>query len=348
MKGHNTVSSALLEPLQKMNPFKDSGPSNHARRASISYEEGEGRSHLVDAKDSEGQTMRIGSTRPSKTSNWLAGMVEDKNQRWRRAMEDAHSCWYDFGGNQDDGFIGVYDGHAGAQASDYCKKVLHKILLEKLRKYPDRLVTDLLDETFVEVNDSIAKETKNDVCGCTSAIAFFRYENNRSRRVLYTANVGDARVVLCRDGKAIRLSYDHKGSDENEARRVTQLGGAMVQNRINGVLAVTRALGDTYLKELVSAHPFTTETRIWPGHDEFFIVACDGLWDVISDQEAVDFVRKFTSCREAALRLVEHALKRLSTDNITCIVVNLTRAPGDVDEPGVMVDSNNDYSNDYY
>jgi protein phosphatase PTC1 len=97
------------------------------------------------------------------------------------------------------------------------------------------------------------------------------------QRVLYTANVGDARIVLCRNGKALRLSYDHKGSDENEGKRVANAGGLILNNRVNGVLAVTRALGDSYMKDLVTGHPYTTETVIQPDLDEFIILACDGV-----------------------------------------------------------------------
>lgn len=97
------------------------------------------------------------------------------------------------------------------------------------------------------------------------------------QRVLYTANVGDARIVLCRNGKALRLSYDHKGSDENEGKRIAGAGGLILNNRVNGVLAVTRALGDAYMKDLVTGHPYTTETVIQPEIDEFLILACDGV-----------------------------------------------------------------------
>ncbi len=102
-------------------------------------------------------------------------------------------------------------------------------------------------------------------------------ETASRQRVLYTANVGDARIVLCRNGKALRLSYDHKGSDENEGRRISNAGGLILNNRVNGVLAVTRALGDSYLKDLVTGHPYTTETVVQPDIDEFLILACDGV-----------------------------------------------------------------------
>ncbi|KAM3071878.1 mgpp2cl-1, protein phosphatase 2C-like protein 1 [Clarireedia jacksonii] len=153
-----------------------------------------------------------------------------------------------------------------------------------------------------------------------------KLKNSASRaRVLYTANVGDARIVLCRNGKALRLSYDHKGSDENEGKRVANAGGLILNNRVNGVLAVTRALGDAYMKELVTGHPYTTETVIQPDSDEFIILACDGLWDVCSDQEAVDLVRHQQDPVAAAKQLVEYALSRFSTDNLSCMIVRFNR-----------------------
>lgn len=105
------------------------------------------------------------------------------------------------------------------------------------------------------------------------------------QRVLYTANVGDARIILCRNGKALRLSYDHKGSDDNEGKRIANAGGLILNNRVNGVLAVTRALGDTYMKDLVTGHPYTTETVIQAEMDEFVIIACDGvsIWPAFTD-----------------------------------------------------------------
>ena len=118
-------------------------------------------------------------------------------------------------------------------------------------------------------------------------------EQASRQRVLYTANVGDARIVLCRNGKALRLSYDHKGSDENEGRRISGAGGLILNNRVNGVLAVTRALGDAYMKDLVTGHPYTTETVIQPDIDEFLILACDGVSEDSAPRR--DRVLTFTS-----------------------------------------------------
>jgi protein phosphatase PTC1 len=115
------------------------------------------------------------------------------------------------------------------------------------------------------------------------------------QRVLYTANVGDARIILCRQGKALRLSYDHKGSDENEGKRITNAGGLILNNRVNGVLAVTRALGDTYMKDLVTGHPYTTETVIQPDLDEFAIIACDGVSGQTIEKAIITVLTNFDS-----------------------------------------------------
>ncbi|POR37618.1 Protein phosphatase 2C [Tolypocladium paradoxum] len=185
-----------------------------------------------------------------------------------------------------------------------------------------------------KANDVILSEKEKEVSTTVTEItnvplseaAHARLKGFASRqRVLYTANVGDARIILCRGGKALRLSYDHKGSDENEGRRIANAGGLILNNRVNGVLAVTRALGDAYMKDLVTGHPYTTETVIQPELDEFIIIACDGLWDVCSDQDAVDLVRNNQDPIAASKLLVDHALSRFSTDNLSCMIVRFDK-----------------------
>ncbi|BGP45663.1 hypothetical protein JCM10450v2_001493 [Rhodotorula kratochvilovae] len=143
-----------------------------------------------------------------------------------------------------------------------------------------------------------------------------------AKRTLYTANVGDARAVLSRGGKAVRLTYDHKGSDAKEAKRISDAGGFVLNNRVNGVLAVTRSLGDSSMKEFVVGAPFTTETTLGP-QDEWLIVACDGLWDVCTDQEAVDLIKDIADPQEASQKLLDHALSSFSTDNLSILTVRL-------------------------
>lgn len=108
------------------------------------------------------------------------------------------------------------------------------------------------------------------------AEAFVPNTATRLRRVLYTANAGDARAVLSRAGKAVRLTYDHKGNDKQEAKRIMDAGGFVMGGRVNGILAVTRSLGDSSMKEYVVGSPYTTETEL-SDDDEFLIIACDGV-----------------------------------------------------------------------
>ncbi|KAF8451862.1 phosphatase 2C-like domain-containing protein [Terfezia claveryi] len=291
-----------------------------------------------------------GDSRPGPNSTFRVGVTEDRNKKCRRTMEDTHSFLYNFLSSTrdnttpsdesstgfttetDNGYFAIFDGHAGAYAADWCGKKLHLVLEETIRKNPHTPIPELLDVTFTNCDGQLEKLPMRN-SGCTAVCAVLRWEDrprtgtltlpgNDNARVLYTANVGDARIVLCRGGKALRLSYDHKGSDENESRRVSNAGGLILNNRVNGVLAVTRALGDSYMKELVTGHPYTTET-VLQDDDDFIVLACDGLWDVCSDQDAVDLVRHVDDPQEASKILVDHALQRFSSDNLSCMIVRL-------------------------
>ncbi|KAJ9627739.1 mgpp2cl-1, protein phosphatase 2C-like protein 1 [Taxawa tesnikishii (nom. ined.)] len=238
----------------------------------------------------------------------------------------------------DNGYFAVFDGHAGTFAADWFDQQLEKLPLKNsgctaviaVLRWEDRIPNSqsATGSTAIAPAAAAAAKAASDssvsVAADGNAIpqeeAKLRSAASR-QRVLYTANVGDARIVLCRNGKALRLSYDHKGSDENEGKRIAGAGGLILNNRVNGVLAVTRALGDAYMKDLVTGHPYTTETVIQPDIDEFLILACDGLWDVCSDQEAVDLIRRERDPQTASRMLVEHALARFSTDNLSCMVV---------------------------
>jgi len=93
-----------------------------------------------------------------------------------------------------------------------------------------------------------------------------------------------------------------------------------MSGRVNGVLAVTRSLGDSAMKEFVVGAPYTTETELCED-DEFLILACDGLWDVISDQNAVELVRDVDDAQTASQMLLEYAKSQHTTDNVTVLVV---------------------------
>merc|ERR1719215_1000684 len=139
--------------------------------------------------------------------------------------------------------------------------------------------------------------------GCTACVCVLQEE--RHSRVVYTAHLGDSRAVLSRGGKATRLTSvtDHKATDPLEGKRVIEAGGKIINDRVNGMLAMTRALGDFLLKmpvlpnDVVSNVPDISSTDL-SREDNFIILACDGLWDVMNDQQAVELVVE--SLRELA------------------------------------------------
>ncbi|CAN6623121.1 protein phosphatase 2C homolog 1 [Trichomonascus vanleenenianus] len=258
--------------------------------------------------------------------SFAVGIAEDKNERCRRTMEDAHTYIYNFGDNTDDGYFAVFDGHAGRQAAEWSSKRLHLLVDSAIKSGGHDTVSHALNKAFTEADEQMGRQGLQN-SGCTAAVAIMRWEKDgeKRRRMLYVANVGDTRVILCRKGTALRLSYDHKGSDLHEQKRVQNSGGIMINNRVNGVLAVTRSLGDNYMKELVSGSPYTTETELC-GDDEFIIVACDGLWDVCDDAKAVETIRGIEDPTEASQALVDYALQHFSSDNLTCMVIRLDQS----------------------
>lgn len=140
---------------------------------------------------------------------------------------------------------------------------------------------------------------------------------------MYVANVGDTRAVLSKQGQAERLSQDHKATDANEVNRIRTGGGIVMENRVGGSLAVTRAFGDHSLKrDGVTAKPFINKHAIRP-FDKHLVIASDGVWDTVEDQEAVAMCRDEMSTKDIAQKIVKVALDKGSKDNISCMVLRL-------------------------
>ena len=137
------------------------------------------------------------------------------------------------------------------------------------------------------------------LAGCTAVVAVVNETHSR----LTVANAGDSRAVLCRAGKAVALSTDHKPSLDSERARIEAAGSRVQDGRVitpgsfGGRLSVSRGLGDrehklsslALEKQAVTAEPEVMEVTLSDG-DEFVLLACDGIWDVMTSQEAVEFV----------------------------------------------------------
>ena len=132
---------------------------------------------------------------------------------------------------------------------------------------------------------------------------------------LYVANAGDSRCVLCRDGKAIELSFDHKPEDQPEMERIVKAGGKVTADgRVNGGLNLSRALGDHSYKrnkdlppeeQMISALPDIKTITLDLEKDEFMVLACDGIWNFMSSQNVINFIRSRLDRHENISKICE-------------------------------------------
>ncbi len=235
----------------------------------------------------------------------------------RASMEDFYEAKISKIDDQVIGLFGVFDGHGGSRAAEYVKKYLFDNLLKHPRFVDDTKLA--IVESYQQTDQDYLKTeiNQNRDAGSTASTAVLVGDR------LLVANVGDSRAVICRGGEAFALSSDHKPNRADERQRIEDAGGVVMWVgtwRVGGVLAVSRAFGDRLLKQYVVAEPEIQEDTIEEGVD-FLILASDGLWDVVTNQEAVSMVLSIEDAQEAANKLTEEAYRRGSADNITCLIV---------------------------
>lgn len=235
----------------------------------------------------------------------------------RASMEDFHDAKIHKIEDKMVGLFGVFDGHGGSRAADYVQQNLFKNLLEHPQFVTDTKLA--IAETYQSTDQAYlqAENNQHRDAGSTASTAVLVEDR------LYVANVGDSRAVVCIGGKATPLSNDHKPNRTDERQRIENAGGVVMWSgtwRVGGVLAVSRAFGDRLLKKYVVADPEIQEENITEDV-EFLLLASDGLWDVVSNQDAVTMVKDVQDAEEAAKRLTDEAYKKGSADNITCVVI---------------------------
>ncbi|KAM7276993.1 hypothetical protein ACFE04_018859 [Oxalis oulophora] len=235
----------------------------------------------------------------------------------RSSMEDFYETRIDGVEGEIVGLFGVFDGHGGARAAEYVKKNLFSNLISHPKFISDTksAISDAYNHTDSEFLKS--ENTQNKDAGSTASTAILVGDR------LLVANVGDSRAVICRGGNAIAVSRDHKPDQTDERQRIEDAGGFVMWAgtwRVGGVLAVSRAFGDRLLKQYVVADPEIQEEKI-DNSLEFLILASDGLWDVVTNEEAVAMTKPIEDPEVAAKRLMHEAYQRGSGDNITIVVV---------------------------
>lgn len=257
-------------------------------------------------------------------------------QGWRINMEDSHSHILSLPDDPGTAFFAVYDGHGGAKIAEYAGKHLHKYIT-KQSLYKEGNVVEGLKQAFLEIDDAMLNDEslKYEQAGSTAVTVVIK--DNK----LFCANVGDSRAVASVKGRAEPLSCDHKPTNETEYNRITAAGGWVDCNRVNGNLALSRALGDFIFKknekkapqeQIVTAYPDVEVKDITPDW-EFIVLACDGIWDVMSNQEVVDYIRENIASGVEPEEICETLMMRclapdclmagIGCDNMTVVIIGL-------------------------
>ncbi|KAJ6381803.1 hypothetical protein OIU77_030468 [Salix suchowensis] len=238
-------------------------------------------------------------------------------------------------------FFGVYDGHGGSQVANFCKERMHEVILEEWDR--DQTIDSCewqrrWEATFCSGfgradNEVLTEAVAPEMVGSTAVVVVL------SGCQIITSNCGDSRAVLFRRTEAIPLTVDQKPDRSDELVRIEGQGGKVINwngARVLGVLAMSRAIGDRYLRPWIIPVPeitFMTRTD----EDECLILASDGLWDVMTNEEVGEVARRilrrwrrsqsdgYSPAQTVADNLQEIAYGRNSSDNISIIVVDLKR-----------------------
>ena len=227
-------------------------------------------------------------------------------QGWRVDMEDSHTAILSLPNLPKWSFFAVFDGHAGSKVAEYSAQHLVDVILkhQNFQKLVNgnvdenvELIEKAIKDAFFELDEKMREncEAKNglDRSGSTSVCVLI------SPTRYYFINCGDSRALLCRRGQVKFATADHKPNNPLERDRIQKAGGSVMLQRVNGSLAVSRALGDYEYKnvqdkgpteQLVSPEPDITPIERNPKEDEFVVLACDGIFDVSSDDELCKYI----------------------------------------------------------
>ncbi|KAK7312823.1 hypothetical protein VNO77_36985 [Canavalia gladiata] len=216
------------------------------------------------------------------------------------------------------GLFAIFDGHLGHDVASYLQNHLFQNILKQHDFWSE--TESAVKRAYLETDEKILEEALVLGRGGSTAVTAILIDGQK----LVVANVGDSRAVISENGKARQLSVDHEPTKEKKS---IERRGGFVSNipgdvpRVDGQLAVARAFGDKSLKMHLSSEPDVIVEEVDQQHTEFLILASDGIWKVMSNQEAVDSIREIKDAQAAAKHLIEEAVSKKSKDDISCIVV---------------------------
>lgn len=223
----------------------------------------------------------------------------------------------------------VFDGHGGAQCADYLSRHAASVLAKHLAKEDGSGdVSQCLEDAINELDEACIEHSA-DGSGSTGVIVLL----DKRQRSLWVTNVGDSRCILLSSDGVTQLSVEHKPTDPDERQRIMEAEGWVAYGRVMGILAVSRSFGDRDFKRhssgLVIVRPSITHHRL-TAKDEYLVVACDGLFDVFSNEDVQKFINFANelypdlTLDQLATDIVTAAIKeRHSRDNVSTILIKL-------------------------
>ncbi|KAI9169370.1 hypothetical protein LWI28_011362 [Acer negundo] len=206
----------------------------------------------------------------------------------KKFMEDTHKIVSCLQANSNKSFFGVYDGHGGKMAAEFVAENLHTNVFEMMKNCKgEKEKEEAVKAGYLKTDHEFLKQGLASGACCVTALI--------EGQEVVVSNVGDCRAVLCRGGVAEALTTDHRAEREDERKRIENQGGYVEVHRggwrVHGILSVSRSIGDAHLKNWVVAEPDTRVVHV-TSDMEFLVLASDGLWEKVSNQEAVDTVKK--------------------------------------------------------
>ena len=244
----------------------------------------------------------------------------------RISNEDRHNIITNINGNNKKynnlNFFSIYDGHGGIFVSDFLKQNIPNYFC--LNNIPIPFSNEFYVETFNTIQKDILKTNKKKGFsnGSTCLLNIMYYKNNDI--FMDFVNVGDSRAtIIYKNKKFKQITTDHKPDDVNENKRIKELNGVIYPDsdgvlRI-GDLSLTRSFGDADHEPYVIQTPDIFNVKL-TSDIKYVVMACDGLWDVINNNELYNLLSK-SNIKNHAEMLANECLKRNTTDNVSIIVI---------------------------
>ena len=348
-KKHPNLKSANLNNQISENYIKNKfGPKllkNNISKKSLNNSLKESKNNNSSIKLSED----IKQLKPKSKCFISYAYIDYPNLEHRQEMEDFHCIKQALGKRPNLSYFAIFDGHGGKDVASFLSINLHHFLIDEINNINfgtngEENISNIIESiksAFMKIDQNILSNENftNDV-GSTATLIFIYYNNlnenilnsnndngNKNvERTLICANIGDSNGYLITKSNISQITKPHKCEDTSEVQRIKGTGGIVFQGRIFGKLILTRTLGDKEMKKYGVIPVPDFYTKKIEKDDLFVIIASDGIWDVINEEELYKMGNeKELSSEIFSKKIMDLAKERDTRDNSSCIVIKLNK-----------------------